>query len=251
MTMPSSVRPERSLLAPREARGYPKSGEGIHGCSRPSAARSSVTRPSRMAMTRRVAAAMSGSGNDYHGEAVLSVQGLENGHHSSLDWRVQVAGRLVGQQDAGILDQGAGNAHPLLLTAGKLGGPVADAVGEAHPVQGFHGPGGGGHGRCRRAGAAPRWPGQSAGAAGCRSGRRSLSCGCGFRPTGHPPAGPRFRFPGSTLRRWARPGSPECSSWWTCPNPMRPLSPPFRRPGWTRRRRAGRRLRCRPPGRFW
>ena len=36
---------------------------------------------------------------------------------SSLELRVEVAGRLVGQQQGGLRDQGAGDGDPLLLAA--------------------------------------------------------------------------------------------------------------------------------------
>jgi hypothetical protein len=42
--------------------------------------------------------------------------------------RVQVSGRLVGEEDRRIVDQRPGNRHPLLLSAGKLVGPMVDAV---------------------------------------------------------------------------------------------------------------------------
>ena len=47
---------------------------------------------------------------------------------------VEVAGRLIGEQDHGILDQGAGNCHSLLLASGELGRLVAQPVARARPV---------------------------------------------------------------------------------------------------------------------
>ena len=54
---------------------------------------------------------------------------------SMLVRRVQVAGGFVGQNDGRLVDQGAGDGHPLLLAAGKLVGMMVDAVGQAHPFQ--------------------------------------------------------------------------------------------------------------------
>jgi hypothetical protein len=45
--------------------------------------------------------------------------------------RVQVAGRLVGKQDRGIVGEGAGDGNALLLAAGQLRGIVVPAVGQA------------------------------------------------------------------------------------------------------------------------
>ena len=49
---------------------------------------------------------------------------------------IQVAGRLVGHDERRIGDDRPGNAHALLLAAGELPGPVADAVGQPDQLQG-------------------------------------------------------------------------------------------------------------------
>ena len=49
--------------------------------------------------------------------------------------RVEIAGRLVGQQEAGIVDQRARDRDALLLAAGELAGRVALAVAESEQVQ--------------------------------------------------------------------------------------------------------------------
>src|ERR1039457_1623844 len=51
--------------------------------------------------------------------------------------RVEVARRLVGEQDRRVVDQGAGHRHALLLAAGELVGMVARALGEAEQGQRF------------------------------------------------------------------------------------------------------------------
>ena len=48
---------------------------------------------------------------------------------------VQRAGRLVGQHQRGLVDQRPGDRDPLAFAAGELVRPVADAVGQADPVQ--------------------------------------------------------------------------------------------------------------------
>ena len=51
--------------------------------------------------------------------------------HAGAGLRVEVAGRLVGEDDGRFGDQGAGDGDPLLLAAGELRGPVGAAVLEA------------------------------------------------------------------------------------------------------------------------
>ena len=50
---------------------------------------------------------------------------------------VDVTGRLVGDQQFGPVDDGAGDRHPLLLAAGQGRGTGAGAVGEADPGEHF------------------------------------------------------------------------------------------------------------------
>ena len=49
--------------------------------------------------------------------------------------RVEIAGRLVGQQQARRVDQRAGDGDALLLAAGELAGRIALAVAEAEQLQ--------------------------------------------------------------------------------------------------------------------
>ena len=44
---------------------------------------------------------------------------------------IEIAGRLISQQHAGARGEGAGNGHPLLLSAGKLARIMGEAVAEA------------------------------------------------------------------------------------------------------------------------
>src|SRR5436305_5070 len=48
---------------------------------------------------------------------------------------IEVAGRLVGENDAGIIDECSRNAYPLLLAAGKMRGKMLGAVLQAHSIQ--------------------------------------------------------------------------------------------------------------------
>ena len=59
---------------------------------------------------------------------------------SAADVGVQGPGRLVGQDEGGVADQGPGDGHPLLLATGQLPGPVLHPVAQAHPLQGADGP---------------------------------------------------------------------------------------------------------------
>src|SRR5262249_61687214 len=102
------------------------------------------------------------------------VQALEDADDLLRGPGVEVAGRLVGQEDRRGGDQGAGDRHPLLLAARELRRVVVLAAGEAHLGQGLPAeagaPGGGGAPRAgggggARGGGRPR-PRPGGGAAG-------------------------------------------------------------------------------------
>ena len=59
------------------------------------------------------------------------------GKYSAVDAgaRVQVAGRLVRQENGRLVDQGAGNRDPLLLAARELVREVVHAVAESYRIQ--------------------------------------------------------------------------------------------------------------------
>ena len=48
---------------------------------------------------------------------------------------VEVAGRLIGEQDPGLSDDRAGDRDALALAAGELGWAVAGPLGEADPLE--------------------------------------------------------------------------------------------------------------------
>jgi len=78
-------------------------------------------------------------GDEHERDPHLALQGLELLLHLLAELEVQRPQRLVEQQHLGLVDQGPGQRHPLLLAAGEL-------VGSAflHPGQPHH-PGGLGH----------------------------------------------------------------------------------------------------------
>ena len=61
-------------------------------------------------------------------------------HHPGAGRGVEVAGRLVGQQQRRVADHRAGDRDPLPLAAGQLVRPVVEPVAQADPVQRRLGP---------------------------------------------------------------------------------------------------------------
>ena len=72
---------------------------------------------------------------DQHDGLAAVVQLLEDAHDLFGRARVEVAGRLVGEEDGRIGDQRAGDGHALLLAAGELRRLVVLAAGEADAVR--------------------------------------------------------------------------------------------------------------------
>jgi hypothetical protein len=62
-------------------------------------------------------------------EAVEEVEDLGAGR------RVEVAGRLVGEEDAGPRDQGPGDGHSLALASGQFRGAVIEPIGQADAIE--------------------------------------------------------------------------------------------------------------------
>ena len=76
----------------------------------------------------------------HHDDRLASlVESPQQGHDLVGRHGIQVAGRLVGQDDVRVVDQGPGDGHPLAFPAGELGRPMVHAPGE--PGQ-FQHPGG-------------------------------------------------------------------------------------------------------------
>src|SRR5512135_929222 len=63
-------------------------------------------------------------GDHDHGDVLLVVELLEDGHDLEAGLAVEVAGGLVGQDHGGVVEQGPGDGHPLLLAARELVGLV-------------------------------------------------------------------------------------------------------------------------------
>src|SRR5262245_52753888 len=66
-------------------------------------------------------------GHDDDGDAI-TVQVLEQGHDLHAGPRVEGASGLVGQDEYGLIDEGAGDGDALLLTAGELSGVMMLAI---------------------------------------------------------------------------------------------------------------------------
>ena len=64
-----------------------------------------------------------------------AVDAIEQPHDSDRCAGVEVSRRLVGQEDEGTVDEGAGDRHPLLLAAGQLVGQVVALLGQADQVE--------------------------------------------------------------------------------------------------------------------
>ena len=75
-------------------------------------------------------------GDDHEGGSVLVELG-EEVEDDLLVGLVEVTGGLVGEDELGVVDEGAGHAHALLFAAGELAGQVGGAVGEADAVKGL------------------------------------------------------------------------------------------------------------------
>jgi hypothetical protein len=71
------------------------------------------------------------------GDAVLAVERDEQVHDLVAALAVEVAGRLVGEQDQRAGDDGAGDGDALLLAAGKFGRRVMFPAGQADLRQRF------------------------------------------------------------------------------------------------------------------
>ena len=126
---------------------------------------------------------------------------------------VEVAGRLVGQQQVGLGDQGPGDGRPLHLAAGQLARAVLQPMAQADQFQQFARPArraaGDGESSSRRrrrsSAARARFPASSARAAGGRTGRSCRTAGCagdrGWRPADCRSAGRRSGFRPGRARR--------------------------------------------------
>ena len=74
-------------------------------------------------------------GDKDDGDALLTVEALENLHHFGAAARIEVASRLIGEDHGGFVDQRPRNRHALLLPARKLAGQVIQTRTQANGFQ--------------------------------------------------------------------------------------------------------------------
>jgi hypothetical protein len=78
---------------------------------------------------------------DHHNRLpVLIDQFPQDGRDPLAVRGIEVAGRLIGQQDGRFDDQGPGDGNPLLLATGEFAGEVRPARGQADQFQRSSGP---------------------------------------------------------------------------------------------------------------
>lgn len=75
--------------------------------------------------------------DDHERPAGLGPMGGERVQNPAPRGPVEVAGGFIGEEDPGLVDQGASNRHTLALAAGEFGGPVTKTVPEAEGLQQF------------------------------------------------------------------------------------------------------------------
>ena len=81
-------------------------------------------------------------GDDHDGRPGL-VELVDQGQDGLPGGLVEVAGRLVGQHDGGLADEGPGDGDPLALPARELGGTGVGALVPGRPGRGRRGRAGG------------------------------------------------------------------------------------------------------------
>jgi hypothetical protein len=80
-------------------------------------------------------------GGAHDSGAALALEGAKEGEDFLARLEVEVAGRLVGEDDGGVVDERAGAGDPLLLPPGELAGAMVEAVAQADPLEGGRGAG--------------------------------------------------------------------------------------------------------------
>ena len=74
-------------------------------------------------------------GDENGGQTSFLVKIQKKAEDRLAGFPVQVAGRLVGQKDGRVVDQGPGDGHPLHLAAGKLGRAAPGLARQPHLSQ--------------------------------------------------------------------------------------------------------------------
>ena len=70
-------------------------------------------------------------GDDDDGQPIFLIELLKHAQDFLARVRIEVAGRLVGEQKLRLIDQGAGDGDALLLAAGELRGVMIQSAGQA------------------------------------------------------------------------------------------------------------------------
>src|SRR5437660_7208348 len=78
--------------------------------------------------------------NHDNSQAVTAVQVAEQLDDLAPGSGVEVSGRLIGQQDARLIDQGTGDGGTLHLAAGQFARPMPEPLAQADSFQEFHAP---------------------------------------------------------------------------------------------------------------
>ena len=73
-------------------------------------------------------------GGHHHGGSG-AVDAVEDPHDADRRGRIEVSGRLVGQQDQRTVDEGPGDRHTLLLTTGELAGVALGVGGQTDELE--------------------------------------------------------------------------------------------------------------------
>jgi hypothetical protein len=76
---------------------------------------------------------------DHDDGVAFGMEITQQGHDPLLVVLVEIAGRLVGEDDLGLIDQGAGNTDALLLAARELSGQMVKPMAKADPIEGVTG----------------------------------------------------------------------------------------------------------------
>ena len=165
-------------------------------------------------------------GDDQQRQAALDVEPAQQRGDLLGVGAVEVAGRLVGPHDRGVVDERAGDRHALALAAGELVGHVAARGRAGRPARAPRARAGAPRrrGRARPAAAARRSRPPSGPASGCSTGRRSPSGARGSRCAGGRTS-PTGRRPRSRLRRRRCASRPERQfSSVVLPQPLGPIT---------------------------
>ena len=126
MITPSIVSAARSRLVPEARQGEAEELERVHA----------AICPSRRWIWRSAAAATSGSWVISTIVRPAAWSSRRSGQDVGAGRAVEVAGRLVGEDQGGIGDERPGDRDALLLAAGQLGRLVVEPVAEARAARG-------------------------------------------------------------------------------------------------------------------